>query len=493
MGHHVFIDEIDASQYVEGVYTINNAQLGVTKSGKPFLKAIISDRTGRLTARMWNISEQQFSALPTDGFVWLEGNTQPYQGEIQLIIQSVETVDVTEADLVNLIPSSSRNISEMWNELLRILDTLEHPGIRALAITYLEDERLMSLFRIAPAAVNLHHAWLGGLLEHTLQLCNLADRMLPLYPALNRDLVIMSLFLHDLCKCRELRWDAAFAYTEEGQLLGHLVMGAMLLNDKARIARKRQLDVLRNPAAATANQRPGPGIGARPAAAANAGGGDGLVRNLVPATAAAASATAATVPAPGSPSGDGVHAPSAERPGPDRPSLFAAGFSAPAAGAAEFSRQHHDGAMRDGVHRRTSGGDSLPPPRSSVRLLEYGVQANSEHDILPARAVLVLQHILISHHGEPEFGAAKVPATPEAIFVANLDNLDAKTQMSIDLSRRDSRQDEFAGGGFSEKVWAIGTRLFRPDPLAVNEADESRAATVAVGSDGRSATRADDR
>src|SRR5690606_14511080 len=101
---------------------------------------------------------------------------------------------------------------------------------------YLDDERLMRAFSVAPAAVSMHHAFLGGLLEHTLQLCRLADRICPLYPQLNRDLIIAGLFLHDLAKCHELRFDSGFSYSDAGQLLGHLVMGSLLLQRKAEEA-----------------------------------------------------------------------------------------------------------------------------------------------------------------------------------------------------------------------------------------------------------------
>lgn len=109
----------------------------------------------------------------------------------------------------------------------------------ALADVYLNDEDLMANFRAAPAAMSLHHAWIGGLLEHTLQLLKLADVMLPLYPRLNRDMVLMGLFLHDLGKTGELTWEKGFDYTPDGNLVGHVVRGAILLQFKAAVAGKQ--------------------------------------------------------------------------------------------------------------------------------------------------------------------------------------------------------------------------------------------------------------
>ncbi len=189
----------------------------------------------------------------------------------------------------------------------------------------------MAGFRRAPAAISLHHAFIGGLLEHTLQLLKLADVMLPLYPALNRDIVLMGLFLHDLGKTAELKWEKGFDYTADGNLIGHVVRGAIWLQVKAAIAAKQS------------------------------------------------------------------------------------------------------------GHR------------------------------LPSDALRVLQHIILSHHGEPEYGAAKLPSTPEAIFIAILDNLDAKTHMALTNARPDQGPAVGSQGDFTDKLWALGTRLYRPDPLAGGE------------------------
>ncbi len=328
MSNHTFIADFENSQYLDGIYCIYNAQLGQTKAGKPYLKAIIRDKSGQIPARMWNITDQQFKALPTNGFVWLEGQTQPFQGERQLIVQDIRGVEVAEEDLPNLLPATKKDVDQMLADLLALLDTLQHPGVKALIAEYLNDAPLMASFRASPAAVSMHHAYMGGLLEHTLQLCTLADRMLPLYPKLNRDLVIAGLFIHDLAKCWELSYEYGFTYTTEGQLIGHIVLGSLWLQRKADAVRAR-------------------------------------------------------------------------------------------------------------------GGPELP------------------HE-----ALLVLHHIILSHHGIPEYGAAKIPSTPEAIFVSRLDELDARTQMGIDNARPESGVVADGESDFTDKIWGLDTRLYRPDPLA---------------------------
>ena len=322
-----FINELGPSERVRGAFAIANAQLGKTRSDKPYLRCLLSDRSGEMPGRMWSIDEAKFRHLPTDGFVWVEGETQPYQGELQFIIQAIDPVDPTPEQMRDLIACSSRDPEEMFAELRGILGTIKHPSLLALANAFLADDFIMSQFKRAPAAKSMHHAFLGGLLEHTLQLLNLAERMLPLYPKLSRDMILMGLFLHDIGKTRELAYDGPFHYTDRGELVGHIVEGASMLREKAQQV------------------------------------------------------------------------------------------------------------VRESGQR------------------------------MPAGAVMALEHIILSHHGIPEFGAVKIPATPEAIFVSLLDNLDAKTAMALGAARAD-RPGGDLGGNFTEKHWALGTKLYRPDPLA---------------------------
>lgn len=322
-----YVKDFDASEYVCGTFCISNAQLGRTKNDKPFLKCLLRDKTGEVAGRQWSIEQDHFRRLPTEGFVYIEGETQPYQGELQLIIRVIEPVEPSLEEMKELLPTAARPAEEMFAELVGLLETLEHPGMKALAKVYLEDKPLMDAFKQCPAAKSMHHAYLGGLLEHTLALLKLANVVCPLYPKVRRDIVMMGLFLHDLGKTRELVYDRAFNYTDRGELIGHIVDGAIMLHDRAQ-------QVMR---------------------------------------------------------------------------------------------------------------------ATGIRLPKY--------------AVLVLQHIILSHHDRPEYGAAKVPSTPEAIMVAMLDNLDAKTFIALQAARPE-RAPIALGGNFTEKQWALDTKVFRPDPLA---------------------------
>ena len=323
---HVPVDSVRPHTYVDGVYSLVNPQVGTAKNGKHFLKALIRDASGEMPIRQWTFDEAQLPEVARTGFVWVGGQAQEYNGQVQLIVDGIRAVEVAVEDLARLLPATQHDIASMEAELRRILGSLSHPAIRALADAYLSNEPFMARVRQAPAAVSVHHAWIGGLLEHTLQLLRLAEVMLPLYPVLNRDIVLLGLFLHDLGKTSELAWERGFSYTAEGNLVGHTVKGVVMLS-----------------------------------------------------------------------------------------------------------------AMAQKVSR------------------DAGVR-------VPPNALLVLQHIVLSHHGSLEFGAAKVPSTPEAIFVAMLDNLDAKTAASIHAVQR--HREILPGQEFTEKLWSLDTRLFRPDPLS---------------------------
>jgi 3'-5' exoribonuclease len=324
-----FIEQLGAPEFVKGVFAISNTQMGQTRQGKPYLRCIISDKTGEMPGRMWSIEEAVFRKLPTEGFAYVEGETQPYQGELQFIIHLIEPAEPSPDQLTDLLPTTAKNIDEMFARVQELLGTLAHPAAKALAGAYLADQYLMDAFRRCPAAKSMHHAYLGGLLEHTLSVMELADRICPNYPRISRDLVLLGLFLHDLGKTRELIWDRTFGYSDRGELIGHIVDGALMLQDRAHAVMREQ----------------------------------------------------------------------------------------------------------------------------SMRF--------------PPGFVTVLQHIILSHHGQPEFGAAKHPATPEALLVSMIDNLDAKTAMALQAARPERANALDLQGSFTEKQWALdGVKLYKRDPLA---------------------------
>ena len=165
---HMPVEHIRPHTYVDGVYSLVNPQVGTAKNGKHFLKAMIRDATGELAIRQWTFDESQIGEISRTGFVWLGGQAQEYNGQVQIVVDTIRAVEVELEDLARLLPTTHHDIPAMFAELSRILRSVSHPGMRALVEAYLGNAILMEHFRRAPAAVSVHHAWIGGLLEHTL-------------------------------------------------------------------------------------------------------------------------------------------------------------------------------------------------------------------------------------------------------------------------------------------------------------------------------------
>ena len=232
----VYLDEMKPGDRANGVFLINNVQLGTKRNGEPFLKMIVSDRTARVNAKWWDRGPEMVQRLPDPGVVRIKGRMEDFNGAPQFVIDGVFQVDANRVDYSELLPSTDKNVEAMWADCEAMLRELESPVLRALAEAYLADEELMEAFRRAPAAMTYHHAFLGGLLDHTLNAMQSADAVCGFYPGLNRDLVVFGVFVHDLAKTWELVYETAFDYTDAGRLVGHIVKSAMWLEDKARAA-----------------------------------------------------------------------------------------------------------------------------------------------------------------------------------------------------------------------------------------------------------------
>lgn len=339
----LFLRDCISGDVVEDVYVVTNKQFSATTTGKYFIKAFVSDRTAQITARMWNATRDVFNAMPESGFLKLRGHIENYQGNLQFIIEQMWPVKPGDFELEDLIPHTTRDIGQMSARLRQIIGSIRNRHVAAILRTYLDDQELMARFCKAPAAMSLHHAFIGGLLEHTLNSMEVADAVVKFYPGLNRDIVLAGIFLHDIAKTWELDYECGFGYTDGGQLVGHIVKSAVWLEERA--ARAEQ-----------------------------------------------------------------------------------------------------------------ALGEKIP------RIL-----------------IDVLQHIIISHHGTPEFGAIKPPSTPEAIAVHFIENMDAKLMMALSATRGESANGE---GPWTEYIKAFSGRLYRPDvapadPGQPQPLEEPQAAPVA--------------
>lgn len=228
-----FVQEMADGDAVDDIYLVTDKQLRANRNGNLYLQLELRDRSGSISARLWNAGEQLFRSFEANEFLRIKGKVQLFQGALQLILTHVERVDPDRIDLVDFLPRTEHDISKLLERLRRTLLRLENPHLRALAECFLMDESFLHAFSQAPAGIRNHHAYVGGLLEHVVTLLDAAERLQPLYPQVDRDVLLAGVFLHDIGKIRELSFSRAFGYTDEGQLVGHLVIGVEMLNEKA--------------------------------------------------------------------------------------------------------------------------------------------------------------------------------------------------------------------------------------------------------------------
>lgn len=217
---------------VDEVFVALDKQLRANRNGNSYLQMELRDRTGSIAARQWNANESAFRAFEEGDFLHVKGKVQLFQGTLQMIVNSFEKVSPNDVDLSEFLPHTEQDISKLIEKVHTFLRKMSNPHLRALAEAFFMDEELMQAFCKVPAGIRHHHAYLGGLVEHVASLMEVWDRLAPLYPSVNKDLLFMGIFLHDIGKVRELTCDKALAYSDEGQLIGHIVQGVEILNEK---------------------------------------------------------------------------------------------------------------------------------------------------------------------------------------------------------------------------------------------------------------------
>jgi 3'-5' exoribonuclease len=321
---HILVSELREGQAITQCFLVRRKAQRVTRSGEPYLEIVLADRSGAVSARAWAEATQKYASAFEEGdFVFVEGRSETYRNALQIIVRSIRRLDLQEAesgalpgfDPGLLVPTAEREADAMWDDLLAIAASIEDEPLRRLTMSLLEGR--VEDWKAYPAALFHHHAYLGGLLEHTLEVARMADSAAERFPALNRDLLLSSAILHDVGKLAEMENPVAPRFTLEGHLMGHLLLG------------------------------------------------------------------------------------------------------------------------RDAVRRASAGIDGLED-----------------------RTLRLLEHIIISHHGEPEYGAARRPMTLESIALYFLDNLSAKMNEAAARIERDSREGDFTDW---QQEPPGGSRLYKGD------------------------------
>jgi 3'-5' exoribonuclease len=231
-----FVKQLGEQETVNEVFLASEKQLRPNRNGNLYLQLQLSDRTGVIGARMWNATESLYRTFENGDYVRVEGATQLFQGAMQLIVTQVSRVSAEEVVEDDFCMLSAAAIDRLVLRLGEILRSMKDPHLQSLAECFLVDEQFMARFVRAPAGVKNHHAYHGGLLEHVVGVMELAVRVGPLYPMVDNDLLVMGAFLHDMGKIDELTYQRELAYSDEGQLIGHLVMAVSTLEEKIREA-----------------------------------------------------------------------------------------------------------------------------------------------------------------------------------------------------------------------------------------------------------------
>ncbi len=239
-----FINQLRDQESVNEVFLVNNKQLRPNRNGDLYLQVDLTDRTGSLSALMWNADEQTYHSFDIGGFVRVRGTAQVYQGALQMIATSVAPAREGDIDEGDFYPLGPKAIEQLVGRLSDTLRGMNNPHLGALAECFLMDEAFMRKFTRAPAGIKHHHAWHGGLLEHVVNMTQVARAIAPFYPALDADLLVMGAFLHDMGKIDELAYEKGFSYTDEGQMIGHVVMAVGMLDAKIRQAEELSGDPL---------------------------------------------------------------------------------------------------------------------------------------------------------------------------------------------------------------------------------------------------------
>ncbi len=233
-----FAAQLAHNEQISQVFLASDKILRPNRSGNFYLQLSLGDRSGAIDARLWNASEQDYKSFDNGDYVLVDGSTQLFQGNLQMILNSIRKARPDEVDESDFMVRQASEIDRFAARLTEILRGIHTPELRNLAECFLMDEEFMAKFTQAPAGMKNHHAYRGGLVEHVVSVMELVLLVAPRYPQIDGDKLLIGAFLHDASKVDELSYERDIAYTDAGQLLGHMVMAMTLLDEKVREAQR---------------------------------------------------------------------------------------------------------------------------------------------------------------------------------------------------------------------------------------------------------------
>jgi 3'-5' exoribonuclease len=228
----------DASKFdnamVTSYFALSSLSVREKKQGGQYLALVLADKTGTMEGRMWDEITDALASCSEGCYVKVQGQISKYQGKFQITLQKMRNAAETEIEPGDYLPATRFDVDEMWAELRGYVSQFINSDLKRLVFSFLDDEAIAAAYRSAPAAKRLHHAWLGGLLEHVVTLVRVCLATAPFYPEVDPDLLVTGAILHDIGKTRELHWKNSFGYTLEGQMIGHISIAQSMLTEKVK-------------------------------------------------------------------------------------------------------------------------------------------------------------------------------------------------------------------------------------------------------------------
>ena len=220
------------NRIITSSFVVVAKQIKPKKTGEPYLALTLGDRSGQIEAKMWDNVDDVLYAFEQDDFLKIKGLINKYKNRFQLTVHKLRKLGESEVEFDDYLPKTTKNIDDLWQTLAAFVVSFQNPYLRSLLQAFMGDPEIADAYRNAPAAKTLHHAYIGGLLDHVVSLFRSCDLICQNYPQINRDLLLTGAFLHDIGKIHELTYNRSFSYTTRGQLLGHMVIELEMLQSK---------------------------------------------------------------------------------------------------------------------------------------------------------------------------------------------------------------------------------------------------------------------
>ncbi len=228
----MFIKDIKSGDRIDEVFVLSEKTMGQKKDGNNFLNIAIADKTGTIKGVVWDDVNQAASLVQAGDFVHLQGHVSEYRNDLQLVVKKMAPVNADSVDPSDFLPATGRDVNQMFQRVVALTDAMAEGHLKLLLHAFWNDAGFVKQFKTAPAAKKMHHAYIGGLLEHTLSVALLVDRIAGHYSGIDMDLLLTGAILHDIGKIREFEYSRRLDYSDEGRLLSHIVIGVQMIEEK---------------------------------------------------------------------------------------------------------------------------------------------------------------------------------------------------------------------------------------------------------------------